>query len=278
MMFEGKCIDRTHVWSDTKVELKGADRANWSQEARIQLRKYGLAKTMVLGPSLCLSFAGNDILRVSALLDQFAGIGPFELGQFVSSALEIHLASSDVDDIEFLILMKEDEDSSAELICIKEGRIARNCHSAWIGSYEAFKTLQEQRICSEAGRVADLVHVDLFWRTIQDCHDETVGGFPIEVCLYEGRFQYATWFWSQVERVQEVPAGGKVLLEDGAEGGGFTVSLQDCEGEPLMHFSQNNVSVLYSRKYRYGNPELYHPATKHLLLPIPFESSTGGVL
>lgn len=270
-----KCIESVHILCDTKICLEGAIELNWNTEARHQLQKYGIAKTIILNQSTCLSFTGNKIERVYDLLSWLENNSPCEVDDFVSKALDVHRCSADINDIEFLITLKESANHALEIVSIKNGVLSRNCDSAWIGSYEAFHYLQGIRVAkNNAGNTS----IAEFWDAVEGCEDETVGGYPIEVCFVQDHFEYATAFTTYAGKPQVVRPGEAVVLVQDAEDGGFTVSSYSYEGEPLLCFEQGNFSVLYTRRYRYYGSETYHPAAKYLLLPVLIDSNTGEII
>lgn len=273
--FDDEHIDSAHVICDTKVSLKGAVKANWDENALKQLDKYGLAKTIIINPHACLSFAGNNIMLVYELLNWLSEQGACELDEFIERALEIHKTAKDLNDIEFLILSKEDIDMPIEIISIKEGIATRNCHSAWIGSYEAFKSLQEIRLRKQAGEETTITD---FWNAITDCNDDTVGGFPIEARLFGDHFEYGYFFSTWIGKSQIIQPGETMKLIDTTEDGGFTITIEDCEGEPMVSFAQKDFCILYTKKYRYNNLDSYNPASRYLLLPILIDINTKTIL
>lgn len=268
---ESGCLESAHVLCDTKIDIGGAFKSNWNTETRNNLKRYGLAKTIIIDSRTCLSFAGNDIALVHKLLEWLEKNGPCDLENFVNKAFEVHVDSDDLNDIELLILAKEDDDELVEIISIKEGQISRNCDSAWIGSYDAFRYLQSVRHSkNEAEEITTSDFCDVIW----GCNDETVGGFPLEVRFYGDHFEYSCGLFTQISKPQVVKPGENVVLIGNAEDGGFTISFCDCGREPLLSFAQNNTSILYTRKYRYCDLDSYNPATKYLLLPFPVDLRT----
>lgn len=272
--FENEHINSAHVICDTKAILKGAIKANWNENALKQINKYGLAKTIIIDPHVCLSFAGNNILLVYELLKWLSEKGTCELEDFINKAFEIHKTAESLDDIEFLILSKDELDKPVEIISIKEGIAERNCRSAWIGSYEAFRSLQKMR---QGKNIGEEITVLDFWNAIMDCTDETVGGFPIEARFFDDHFEYGYFFSTCVTKSQIVKPGENVNLINTAEDGGFTITIQDCDREPLISFAQSPIAVLYTRKYRYCSLDSYNPGAKYLMLPMLIDLNTFTV-
>ena len=56
------------IFSDTKTTLTGAVLANWSERQRKSIEEYGFLKSIIIGPTCCVSFAGNDTSYAQKLL------------------------------------------------------------------------------------------------------------------------------------------------------------------------------------------------------------------
>lgn len=62
---EDEQIQGIKIYSDTKVSIEGAVKTNWSEQQRKAIEKYGMCKSIIIDPKCCISFAGNNIYRIS---------------------------------------------------------------------------------------------------------------------------------------------------------------------------------------------------------------------
>lgn len=273
----GELPERAQVLCDTKVELVGAVKANWSDDVFHWLQTYGMAKTIILGPKTCLSFAGNDLRLVNNLLEWVYGHEYVSVDELIDRAFDCHRSSADYNDIEFLIMAKSEDERLPKLTCIKEGTVQRDCRSAWIGSPMAFERLQELR---GQQNWPEVVGIEMFWDAMMTCGDDSVGSFPLLASWSgsSGSFVFDQYLYTTVYRSQLVEGGSVIKMWDTRKNGGFAISARDAGGEPVLEFIQSGTSVLYTRRYRYIDKRLYNPMTSYLQLPIPFESGSGKVL
>lgn len=139
-------LDQLSIYSDTKVMLNGAIRANWSKKQKENIEKYGLIKSIIVSPKCCISFAGNNISHANKLLSMIYSQRSFHLDELLKWAYDIHKHAK-TDDIEFLVCFADGDDET-EIISIKNNEIIRDCKSAWIGSKATFNKMQELKLSS----------------------------------------------------------------------------------------------------------------------------------
>lgn len=264
----------THIYSDTKISLYGAIKSNWGDMTRRSVERYGLIKSIIISPNCCISFAGNNIALAHQLLETLYEMKEFSEEELLYHAFKIH-AEHPSDDVEFIICLAS-EDGEIEIIRIKEHKIERNCPSAWIGSYDAFRTLQEYRFANPA---SSNYYFCAFMHALHHCGDETVGGFPIHVRFDESEkgFEYAEGLVSVAERTQELLSGMQIKLGGTAAEGAYTAHYIASNEDVIIKFDQAYVTLLYTRKYRLQDEDTLNPHTKHFLLPIVVESDSGNV-
>lgn len=272
--FDGQTHQLAHIYSDTKISLFGAIKANWGDMTRRSVERYGLIKSIIISPTCCISFAGNNIALAHQLLETLHELKKFSEEELLHHAFKIH-SEHDPDDVEFIICLAN-EDGETEIICIKEGNIERNCLIAWIGSYDAFKALQKYRFDNPA---LSNSYFYAFTHALRHCGDETVGGFPIHVRFdeYTKEFEYAEGLVSVAERTQELLSGMQIKLGGTAAEGAYTAHYIASNEDVIIEFDQAHVTLLYTRKYRLQDEDTSNPHTKHFLLPIVVESDSGKV-
>lgn len=268
--YDGEIYHNIDIFSDTKTTLTGAVLSNWSDKTRKAIEKYGFLKSIIIGPSCCISFAGNNTLYAQKLLKWLFEKRNVSEKEVCYEALRLHL-SAGKDDIEFIICSTEN--GQANIICIKEGKMIGNLSSAWIGSTLAYKKMQRLQ------KSQDMTY-DLFKTTIDECGDDSVGGFVIH-CHYsekEDMFYYPEEYASYVSREQVVMSGENIKLFDHIENGGYAVHYRESGCEVVIDFLHIDISIMYTSRYRYDEKDTNNSNTKHLLLPIIIRTSTLTVI
>lgn len=273
-----KNVNQIRVYSDTKITLPPTSQLKWNTLTEAAVREYGICKTHIYQHRYCISFAGNDIRRASELFMAIERDGCESFDFLVELALNIHVNSESEDDIEFILCAAENDCGLSEIACVKEGEQRRNCESAWIGSYEAFRVLQGARLCGEKYEKNASITIEQFFDAVHSCNDETVGGQVIVASTIGGRFEYGYCFYSAAERIQHVPSGETVSLVHSAKEGGFTIEIYERDNEPVMSFYQIGKSLLYSKRIRYAGASDIESTMNAFLLPILFETETEKAL
>ncbi len=137
----------------------------------------------------------------------------------------------------------------------------------------AFRKMQEIRQQTKASTT----DITLFSNAIDECGDDSVGGFAIECSFNEEKFIYPERLESSVEKAQLVQLGECIRLFDTAENGGFTIHFRESPKDVIIDFLQKDYSVIYSASIRYQS-EKNKESKKHLMLPIEFCTSTNKCL
>lgn len=277
--FDNETIKTLSIYSDTKVST-GENRSNWSSKYVKVLDQYGLIKTLILCPTCCISFAGNNILYVTKLLDCFAGKGEFSEELLCQKAFEIH-KSAPKNDIEFLICYLCNGEQ--HIVCIKEGKMDLDCTHAWIGSQETFCELQKQRMSVLDNNPEEIQNAtsNCFRKAIQETKDDSVGKhiFIHTVATSKSnRFIYQYRTESYLDISQFVLPGETIRISGDAAEGAFTVEYLDTTEDVIINIKQADLTILYTRRFRLDQFDTDNPNTRHFLLPIPCRSSTGKVL
>ena len=255
---------RVNIFSDTKTTLTGAVLANWSERERKAIELYGFLKSVIIGPTCCISFAGNNTIYAQKLLKWIFEKRFVNDEEMIEKAMQLHLEANR-DDIEFIICSSNT--GKPVITCIKNGEIFKDVPSAWIGSQIAFYKLQELRKSS-------YTDISLFTRAVYECGDDSVGGFVIQSTYNGKEFFYPERLESSVYKSQIAQPGENIQLIDTAENGGYTVHFRESKCDVIMTFEQIDISVIYSARYRYKS-DMESDYKKHLMLPFEFYTSTG---
>ena len=266
------------IYSDTKISFDN-NASNWSEPTRRALKQYGLIKTLILNQTCCLSFAGNNIYYVYQLLNTLEDKKDFSEEYLCNQAFSIH-KTAPVNDIEFIVCYVKNNEQ--HIVCIKNGQM-NECENAWIGSSETFRTMQGFRMekLTDPAYNNGGVTSELFRKALQMTNDETVGkDISIKTLLTSESncFFYADKFESYTERSRIIPAGGDVPLIDDAAEGGFTAVYYESVDEVRIDFTQTDLTILYTNRYRLDQDDVDNPNTRYFLLPVPIKTSTQQVL
>ncbi len=263
------------IYSDTKTELIGAYKSNWSEQAYKLIKRFGFTKCINICSNMALSFAGNNTAYAHDLLNWMESKGKFDEEDAIEKAFEIH-KSANKDDIEFIICYVDDNNEN-HIVCIKERQILRDVSSAWIGSPKAFRELQKIR--SEEGYPIN-ISFSLFQRAVEKCKDDSVGGFLICDCYDANERQFI--FQERLEAYgagpQIIPPGGIIAFNRPAETGDCTIHFIPDPFEVIIEFYQNSTILLYTRRYRYSEIDTNNKHTNHFLLPMLVDARTNKVL
>lgn len=265
----------TNIFSDTKISLFGTSAANWGRQTKRAIEQYGLIKSMIVEPKCCISFAGNNIAHAHCFLSQLYDMKQVEVDNLLELALDTHL-SAPKNEIEFIICFA-DEDNNTEIVCVKEGAMQRDCFSAWIGSYDAFRCMQEYLLMSSTYPNSISAAFDY---AIGNCGDPSVGGFSIGISFDKAikQFVYQAKLLSVYERPQNIAPNSLLKIGGSAEEGAYTAIYHETSEEVQIEIPQADITILYTKKYRLHREDVDNPYTKYFLLPIIVETSSGKVL
>ena len=267
------------IFSDTKITFSEKF-GNWSEITRKYIERYGMVKSLILSPTCCISFAGNNIFYVTKLLDHFANQGSFSEEYLCEKAFEIH-CNALPNDIEFIICYIVNEEH--HIVCIKNGKMECDCANAWIGSPKTFYELQRCRSEKMENNATNL-HVtsaDLFREAIRLTKDESVGKdifIHTFVSSLTNEFVYAYRLESFSEAQRLIPPGSNIPIIGTVAEGAFSVEYEETAENVIINVLQANISILYTKKYRLDQFDVDNPNTKYFLLPIPCRTSSGQVL
>lgn len=259
-------VNTTHIFSDTKTQLIGAYLSNWSKPAREMIEKYGFTKCINVFPKISVSFAGNNTIFAHHLLNWMCNQSCVSAEEAINKAYEIHM-STDKDDIEFIICYA-DENDETHIACIKERQIQWDLSSAWIGSYDAFRKLQELRNLDSTS-VTSCTSTKQFKQAIEECGDDSVGGFVI-YDMYDNishSFIFPERLDASADRTQLVPPNGAIQFSRSAAVGDCTMHFLESRNDVIIEFSQIDTQIWFTDKYRYTKEDWENTNTNHFLLP-----------
>ncbi|MBQ8920944.1 MAG: hypothetical protein IJ060_02135 [Oscillospiraceae bacterium] len=119
-MNQEKTAQKVNIFSETKTTLIGAVNEIWSEKEITVIRKYGFIKSVIIGPTCCISFAGNNTIYAQKLLKWIFDKSIVSDEELLAEAFRLH-KNAPKDDIEFIICSA---DSGQPIIsCIKNGKL-----------------------------------------------------------------------------------------------------------------------------------------------------------
>lgn len=274
-------VGRIQIYSDTRATLPDTGCASWGPKTKHLLEKYGFVKSYVLASNCCISFAGSNMNYANDFIEYFVERKVFQIDELIQKALEVHIEHNK--EIEFIICIDGiDDDKSGTIFCVKDGQLNTDCENAWIGSEFAFRKLQELRVKAIENKTYNGVSGSLFRDAVNQCKDETVGGFTIVTSFSSecNRFCRNECWSSYVSKPEHVNAGDCISLYDTAADGGFAYHLYgtDDPNEVVIDFLQGDISVIYTTRYRSDQIVTDNKHARFLILPIVFRRSDGKIL
>ena len=81
----------------------------------------------------------------------------------------------------------------------------------------------------------------------------------------EHRFVYPFHFETHVEREQTVKPGEAIQLFAPAEAGGYTATCRASTKDFIIDLEQPNMTIAYTDRYRYAEPDSINSSTNHLI-------------
>lgn len=255
--------ESVRILCDTKVSLNEYSSITISKEGYDLISKYGLVKSTIVCPELCISFAGNNIAYAAKLLNKLFDLRSFEVEDVSKYALEIHRETANQNEIEFIITYISS--GKIHIDCIKNGIVSRDLQLAHIGSEDAFKDFQRMRIG------ASVKTEQAFLDTVNGCSDDSVGGRVIEV-KYNHNDNSFVYNWKRgfcSSKLHTVVQGETIKFYNSVEDGGYSYEVDQIDiGNVLYDIDQMMPAILYSRKYRINLEDINNPNLTGLMLPM----------
>lgn len=260
-------LNSVQILSDTKIDTMSLNNSKTSKTYKT-INTYGIIKSLIICPSCCISFAGNNIDKATKLIDSLIENKEFSIDSLMEEAFEIHNTSENINDIEFIICYS-DEKNEVHINCIKNGEIEKDVYLAWIGTYAALKSLQEE-VSKGLNTFSAFQNVVLGGKI--DC----VGGLINSVTYnYDQKsFKYQEYTLTAVYREKLYKSNDIIEIVGSKEEGAFQMHMFENMGEVYYEFPQIDRIILFT-KMRYEDDDKKFP---HFLLPILLEASTSKVL
>lgn len=261
--------ESTRIFCDTRVSLGNFSGAHFSSQSKPIIEQWGIIKSTICNPNLCVSFAGNNIGCAAQLFRQLAD-APFEYKDVVNYALEIHQRADQLDDCEFLITYYNE--GRFHIDCVKNGSAYTNRDFDWIGSEEAHKAFQRYRLThTKKDEHVTKYSSSAFGDVVSGCKDDSVGGFPIEVRYRFDKesFSYCNSSVFTTSKPQLLLPGESLKFPELAQDGGFSYETTgDSIYTLLIRINQLDYILCYSRSIRSELFPANNPNLFGLMLPM----------
>ncbi len=261
------------VFCDTKINLENTNiGASISKEQRGLIEKYGIVKTTIICPEMCISYAGN-IFHAAELFRKLHDKKSFNVSEVNEMALHINKTYGDV---EFII--SSFEDNKLRLSRITKGIINTDCMNAWIGSEEAFREFQRIRLSRSRENVADQTS-QAFLEVVQSGKFAEVGKFVVTAQFFPDykSFNYDYHYLFQITKPQIVKPQACIIFDTSKESGGFSyqqipISLEDL----ILKIDQMESFILFSRSKFCNTQDMNNPQLFSLMLPMLIRENEPG--
>lgn len=267
--------ERFYMSCDTKIITVSYSKANFSSVQYEMVNKWGIVKMCICSSDFCVAFAGNNIKYAAELFLTLKEKSPFNLCDVSSFAFDIHKRAENTNDIEFIVAYYENDKLHIDKIANNE--IIKDCVSAWIGSYTAFRYFQEQRLAYDEKNIHKYSKT-VFDKTVSGCGDDSVGGFPIELTynLETNCFEYLESASFYSFKNVAVNSGEIIPFFTSPQDGGFSMRTQGCGIDSmLVSFDQIDRHVLFSRRIRIDDIDALNPNLFGLMLPVEIYYEDG---
>ena len=273
----GQERENVQIFSETMITPRDTNGFQWGKRTLELVKRYGLVKSMILSPKCCFSFAGNDIQYANIFLDRLYKKSNCSAEELIDLAFSVHEEAGS-DAIEFIICTADDEDRLT-ITCIKDDTVYQNCSVAWLGDKNVFEQLQRLRLTEEKEKISDAFKLAIEKSQQPEKEDGrfSVGGFIVRVMyrFSEHRFVYPFHFESHYERDQTVTLGEAIQFYAPAEDGGYTATYRDSTKDFIIDLEQPNMTIAYTDRYRYAEPDSINSSTNHLMLPMLIQTDSG---
>ncbi len=259
--------DKIEIHSDTKINTTDCTFMNFSRAQLGVINQYGIVKSTIICPEICISYAGNNIFYASELFKRLSQKCCFERSDVIDIAYEIHMKAKSKDDIEFIITSYEND--VLRIDCIKEREKELDCPFAWIGSYNTYRSFRQK--CIEEDNTKARSIYNYFNDVINLTSDSSVGGFHMVAGFdYDSMsFQYIWNYQSIIERSHYVEAGESIRLYDDSANGGYTAeTIPYSISNVIVEIKQVMLGILFSREFRMEASDIENDQLFGLMLPM----------
>ena len=256
------------VFCDTKIGLVDGAKGTFSDKQIELIKHYGIVKNTIICPEYSISFAGNNIFHASKLFRRLYEKKCFSRDEVIDLAYEIHKNAINQSDIEFIICSCEN--SKFYIDCIKNGEKDLDVPSAWLGSITAFNEFQEHSLSHEDRADGRSMLID-FQSVVENCSDDSVGGFPISVSYSNSLpgFCYDCTYNANSVKECTVKPGEAIPFYLSASDGGYSYIIKPYGIESLLvQVDQMFPDILYSRCHRISEQNDRNDNLFSLMLPM----------
>lgn len=243
---------------DNKIYIESDSRVTDINAAKNE-SVYGVLKTIILYPQLCICFAGNIYIAEKAISEIFNHKNvtlPYLLNLLLKYNIEAQ------NGVEFILCTIRN--NSTEIIKISNSTVERKLATAWIGDIAGFKIFQKnfhELRNFDKGEVQCLN--EAFAKVIDSAEIDTVGDFQISahtdttICLDGWVFQYTekALVMCQGEMQKVVGSETEQLFKitwgsaaGGSYGISYFISVTPCFHAVALYFAYGNFGVLFCPK------------------------------
>lgn len=279
-------VESVRILCDTKIIPDEYTSMHFSEVQCDCVTKYGIVKSTICNPQLCVSYAGNNILFAARLFSKLRDMESFENDEVSALALDVHneaaaLHSTDdpnrYDDIEFLITYYHN--GNFHIDRVKRGTIERDLPLASIGSKEAFEVFQKERL--SLGGIVSKHTRSVFRDVVAGCKDDSVGGRVVEI-EYDRSADSFVFHWENAyytEKPQIIKLGDNSILSTSASDGGYSYEVVHKDIQNVFYvIDQMKPAILYSRQFRVSEKDLQNPNLFGIMLPMLTEQNGNGTV
>jgi len=267
--------ESVRILCDTKTTLTNYSSANFSSIARNLISQYGIIKSTICCPELCVSFAGNNTVFATKLFKQLFDMRHFELEDVSGYALNLHRNAPDVNDIEFIITYVSN--GQIHIDCVKNGELTKDLCFAHIGSNAAFNEFQQKRLHPNKNASDQTEHA--FYEIVEGCSDDTVGGFSVKV-IFDFQSNSFVYQWRRhfiTGRDQIVEPGKSIRFDTSPSDGNYSYEIEPIDIENvLFKIDQMKPDILFSRKFRLDPADTNNKNLFGLMMPMLVATNDAG--
>lgn len=279
-------VESVRILCDTKIIPDEYTSMHFSEVQCDCVTKYGIVKSTICNPQLCVSYAGNNILFAARLFSKLRDMESFENDEVSALALDVHneaaaLHSTDdpsrYDDIEFLITYYHN--GNYHIDRVKQGTIERDLPLASIGSKEAFGVFQKERL--SLGGIVSKHTRSVFRDVVAGCKDDSVGGRVVEI-EYDRSADSFVFHWENAyytDKPQIIKLGDNIIRSTSASDGGYSYEVVHQDIKNVFYvIDQMKPAILYSRQFRVSEKDLQNPNLFGIMLPMLTELNGNGTV
>jgi hypothetical protein len=253
--------DKICVVSDTRID-------NPENLNRVDLdvpEVYGLIKTIVINPFICVAFAG-EIELVNAALNVCKQLN-HKVDEIVQHLLSVNKNSKNK--AEFIVCVA----APPFLIYKISNYEVEKTDSTWIGYVEGFNEFQKNYNAKGLNqiRLDPISDMENAMTAVIESQVLGVNGFMIEVTNERWSFLYKNYIKTYIPPRTFIGGGFHVIGYGTAEEGGYTIHILESERTDVLaiHVPQNRMGIIYAeRDSEMLTPEVFRDVDEHEFIEI----------